>query len=68
MKQMIIDFLDNGEIEIETKGFVGDACKKETEFLKAALGETIAETLTPAFYAKEGTKVKEGRCFKPFCG
>jgi hypothetical protein len=68
MKQMIIDFLDNGEIEIETKGFSGPACKTETEFLKDALGETISETLTPAFYAKDGAKVKEGRCIKPLCG
>jgi hypothetical protein len=72
-RQMYIDAYNDGEVEIETVGFKGDACKTETEFLKEALGETISETLKTVFFVKERSitpeqKIREGRAFKPFCG
>ena len=73
MRQMVIDAFNDGEIHIETNGFTGESCKTETQFLKDAIGETIAETLKPIFYVKERQltgeeKIKEGRMYKPICG
>ena len=36
MKQIIVDIMPDGEIKIETRGFVGKACLEETAFLKEA--------------------------------
>ncbi|MBU0516943.1 MAG: DUF2997 domain-containing protein [Proteobacteria bacterium] len=32
MKQIIIDVLDDGEVKIETRGFVGKSCLDEAQF------------------------------------
>lgn len=64
MKEIVITLTNDGELKIETKGFKGEACIKETEALKELLGEETARQLTPAYYDKEG-KVKR---HLPLCG
>lgn len=39
-QEIVVDFLENGEVKMEGKGFTGRACVVEMEFLKKALGET----------------------------
>ena len=62
MKQIIVTF-DNGKTTIETKGFTGGACLKETADLKAALGQTTSERKTPEYFATQTTaqQAKHGR-------
>ncbi len=50
MKQIIIDVLDDGEIQIETRGFTGKTCIEETEFIKIILGNEITRQLTTCYY------------------
>lgn len=50
MKQIIIDISENGEISIETRGFVGRSCLTESQFLKDLLGHEVSSQLTPAYY------------------
>jgi copper chaperone CopZ len=64
-KQIVIDILDTGEIRIETIGFKGAECLKESEFIEEALGKVYGRKLTKAFYMKEGTKVTT---HKQLCG
>ena len=57
MKRILIEVSDEGELKIETKGFVGKACIEETEFLKELLGKEVFQQLTPAYYeTKNKTK------------
>ena len=35
MKEIIIDISDDGEIRIETRGFKGNSCVAEAQFIKA---------------------------------
>lgn len=57
MKRIVIEVSDEGELKIETKGFVGKACIEETEFLKELLGKEVHQQLTAAFYSdKANTK------------
>ena len=65
MKQVIIDIMPDGEIKIETRGFVGKACLEETELLKKLLGSEKARQLTAAFYTKNKTIIKK---HLPICG
>lgn len=65
MKEIIIDILDDGEIKIETKGFKGKDCLKETEALKELLGEETARELKPTYYQRNGVKTKR---HLPLCG
>ena len=53
MKQIIVDVSDDGQIRIETKGFIGKACIEEAEFLKNLLGNETFRQLTPAYYGKK---------------
>lgn len=51
MQQIIVTFKRDGTVGIETKGFQGAACLKETAALEAALGlEKTSEERTPEFY------------------
>jgi hypothetical protein len=59
MKQIIIEVSEDGEIKIETRGFVGKACLEESQFIKDLLGKEIAQQLTPAFYQTGKTVVKK---------
>ena len=63
-KKIVIDISDTGEIQLETKGFVGKSCIEETEFLKKILGEEIHRTLVPCYFRKN-SKIKK---HLPICG
>ena len=65
MKQIIIDVSETGEIKIETHGFTGSDCLKESKFIKDLLGKELAQQLTPAFYTVQGKAVKK---HLPLCG
>ena len=39
MKEIVLDITTEGEIKIETRGFKGKTCLKESEFLKHFLGK-----------------------------
>jgi hypothetical protein len=73
-KAIIIDVMNKtGEIRVESVGFHGSKCLQESEFISAAIGETIDRALTPAFYSlvKEGDEEKVvagGRKFLNLCG
>lgn len=62
MKQIIVTF-DNGQSTIETKGFTGGDCVKETLDLKKALGVVKSEKKTPEFFqtATAAQKARHGR-------
>ena len=47
MKEIVIDIAEDGEISLETKGFVGKACVEESQFLKDVLGKETFKRLTP---------------------
>ena len=59
MKQIIVEVSPDGEITIETRGFRGAACLKESRFLKDLLGKELSQQLTPAYYQEEKKKVKK---------
>lgn len=65
MKQIIIDVLDNGEIKIETRGYVGKSCIEEAEVIKNLLGHEITRQLTPAYYTQGKETIKK---HLPLCG
>jgi stress-induced morphogen len=66
VKEIIIDVTEEGEVKIETRGFTGKACIKESQFLKDLLGKEISQQLTPAYYTINGKeKVKK---HLPLCG
>ena len=57
MKEIIVDVSADGEISIETRGFTGESCLKESQFLKDILGKEQVKQLTPAYYqGKQKTK------------
>jgi hypothetical protein len=65
MKEIIVDVMDDGQVHIETRGFTGNACLQESEFIKNLLGKEIARQLTPAFYTQNKQTVKK---HLPLCG
>jgi hypothetical protein len=65
LKQIIIDIDENGEIQIETKGFNGKVCIEESKFIKELLGQETAKKLTPAYYVQNKQTVKE---YLQLCG
>lgn len=50
MKEIILDVSNDGEIQIETRGFKGKSCIKEAAFLENVLGKVLKQQLTPAYY------------------
>lgn len=57
MKEIIIDVSADGSISIETRGFTGKDCLKESQFIKDLLGRELSQQLTPAYYqGKQKTK------------
>jgi hypothetical protein len=67
VKQFIIDIADDGEVKLETRGFVGKTCIEESQFLKDLLGTETARQLTPTYYQRTGQKqvIKK---HLPLCG
>lgn len=46
--EIIIDA--TGQTRVETKGFVGGACRQASEFIERALGQATSERMTSEFY------------------
>ena len=81
MKQIIVEVSPDGEITIETRGFKGPACLKESKFLKDLLGQgavTAADScLLPggeeenkkvsAIFAEKGETMESENVFKKAC-
>ena len=65
MKEIVIEISEDGEIRLETKGFVGKACVEESQFLKDILGNETFKRLTPAYYSTIKKKVKK---YLQLCG
>jgi len=65
MKEIVIDIAEDGEIRLETKGFSGEACVEESQFLKDVLGKETLKRLTPAYYSTIKQKVKK---YLQLCG
>jgi hypothetical protein len=65
MKEIVIDVSNDGEIRIETKGFKGKGCIRESQFLKDVLGKETARTLTPTYWQENQVRVKK---HLPLCG
>ena len=65
MKEIVIDIANDGEIQIETRGFKGKSCITEAQFLKDVLGKETARTLTPTYWQKNEATVKK---HLPLCG
>ena len=65
MQEIIIDISNDGEIRIETRGFVGKSCVNEAQFIKDVLGSETARQLTPAYWQKSQVKIKK---YLPLCG
>jgi stress-induced morphogen len=65
MKEIIVDIGDDGEVRIETKGFTGKSCLKESQFLKDMLGKEISSQLTPLYYTAEHKLHQRARNAKP---
>jgi len=65
MKEIVVDISDDGEVRIETKGFKGKACLKESQFLKDLLGKQTFKQLTPAYYVNQNQKTKK---YLTLCG
>ena len=64
-KIIYVDFYEDGEIKIETEGFTGPSCVKESEFLKEVLGKETHRELKPVYYSAEKTTAKK---YLPICG
>ena len=65
MKEIVIDISNEGEIQIETKGFKGKSCVTEAQFLKDVLGKETARILTPTYWQENKEMVKK---HLPLCG
>jgi hypothetical protein len=65
MKEIVIDVSDDGQIEIETKGFAGKSCVEEAQFIKDVLGNETARQLTPTYWQKSQANIKK---YLPLCG
>jgi hypothetical protein len=65
MKEIVIDVSDDGQIQIETKGFTGKSCIEESQFIKEVLGSETARQLTPTYWQKNQAKIKK---YLPLCG
>lgn len=50
MKTIEIIVSPTGEAIVQTKGFSGASCREASKLIEQALGERVAETLTPEFH------------------
>ena len=58
-QKIVIDIDSSGEVKIETVGFSGPVCLKESQFLKDLLGHETSYSLTPMFYQKDKVEIKK---------
>jgi hypothetical protein len=65
MKEIMVDISNEGEVKIETRGFKGKSCLKESQFLKDLLGKETEQQLTPAYWQEQETTIKK---YLPLCG
>ena len=65
MKEIVIDISNEGEIQVETKGFKGKSCIAESQFLKDLLGKETERSLTPTYWEEEKVTIKK---YLPLCG
>ena len=65
MKEIVIDVSDDGQIQIETKGFTGKSCVEESQFIKDVLGSETSRQLTPTYWQKNLIQIKK---YLPLCG
>ena len=65
MKEIVIDISDDGQIQIETKGFTGKSCVEEAQFIKDVLVSETARQLTPTYAQQIQAKFK---IYLPLCG
>lgn len=55
MKEIIVDILPSGKIEMETKGFSGNECIKSSQFLKDLLGKETNKKHKSEYYQVTNT-------------
>lgn len=67
MKEIIIDVDATGEVKVETKGFKGKSCLKESAFIENVLGKETFKQLTPAYFEFDGS-ANATKKFLPLCG
>ena len=65
MKEIVIDVSNDGQIQVETKGFTGKRCIEESRFIVKVLGSETARKLTPAYWHENRIKIKK---YLPLCG
>jgi len=53
LKTIEITVSPEGAVTVQTKGFVGPACRDASRFLEQALGTRTAEALTAEFHQRE---------------
>jgi len=51
MKTIEITVSPQGQTRIETRGFAGESCRQASQFVEAALGNVINESLTGEYYS-----------------
>jgi len=54
--EIVLEFWEDGQVNLEGKGFKGQACFKEMQFLKDALGVETFFTRKQEFYQAEVRK------------
>jgi len=59
MKEIVLDISNDGEVRIETRGFKGKVCLKESQFLKDLLGKQTFQQLTPTYYVNQKQETKK---------
>ena len=48
-----------GQATVETKGFVGSACRDASKFVEEALGKRLSEKLNSEFYQQPATEQQQ---------
>ena len=48
-----------GKARVETKGFVGGACREASRFIEQALGQRTSEQLTAEFHQAATTQIAD---------
>ena len=56
MQTIEITVSPKGEATVQTRGFSGPSCRDASRFVERALGERVAETLTPEFHQQQAAE------------